>query len=225
MQIRAASRTFLPEGESGTLVRARSLTFLPERAREMRTRAIPRMLPEGDGENSPGWSAAKPWEGMPFVAPPSRRDGRSSTPNIPWVVFDAMLVQESDKLRLEIAPAMMLLLTGDVCQRALHLGPSNRECPITLLPLKVFHRAGLVHPTTRHALDFSHCVGYRRRRWQRQQKMDMVLNSAYAKRLHLVLARDAAHIGPQPLLNFRNDSLAPLLGGEDAMKQRATIGV
>jgi hypothetical protein len=55
--------------------------------------------------------------------------------------------------------------------------------------------------------------------------MNMVFHSADAKRLHLVLARDAAHVSPKAGLDFRSDCLLAIFGGEDAMKQRATIGV
>ena len=55
--------------------------------------------------------------------------------------------------------------------------------------------------------------------------MDVVLHAADAERLHFVFARDAAHVGPQAWLDFRDYGFAPLLGGKDAMKQRATIGV
>jgi hypothetical protein len=55
--------------------------------------------------------------------------------------------------------------------------------------------------------------------------MNVVLHPAYAECLDLMFASDAAHVRPQPRLDFRGDYLAPLLGGEDAMKQRTTIGV
>jgi hypothetical protein len=55
--------------------------------------------------------------------------------------------------------------------------------------------------------------------------MDVVLHSADTKSFHLMLARDAAHVCPKPRLYLRSDGLAALFGGEDTMKQRATIGV
>jgi hypothetical protein len=55
--------------------------------------------------------------------------------------------------------------------------------------------------------------------------MNMVLHSAHTKRLHLALARDAAHVGPQLWLDFSDDALAPFLGGKNAMKERTAIGV
>jgi hypothetical protein len=55
--------------------------------------------------------------------------------------------------------------------------------------------------------------------------MDMILHSANAERFHLVFACYAAHVGPQPRLNFPGDCPVPFFGGEDAMKQRAAIGV
>ena len=55
--------------------------------------------------------------------------------------------------------------------------------------------------------------------------MDVVFHATDAKRLHLVFARDAAHVGPQTRLDFSVDRFTPLLGGEDTMKERAAIGV
>ncbi len=55
--------------------------------------------------------------------------------------------------------------------------------------------------------------------------MNVVLHSAYAERFHLMFACDAAHVSPQTRLDFWKNGLAPLLGGEDTMKERATVGV
>lgn len=189
---------------------------------------LPRSLPEGEDENSPGWSPpqrTEPWESAPDVPAPSRRDGRSSTPDIARVVFNAVLFEEGDVLGLEVALLVMLLLARYIRKRRGHLGPSDREGAIALLPFKAIHRAGLVHPMRGCALDLPHGRGDRHGRRQRKQKMNVVLGSSDAERGHLMLARDATHVGPQTRLDFSGDGLASLLGGEDAMKERAAIGV
>jgi len=190
--------------------------------------ALQLSLPEGDDENSPGWSPrtrTEPWESDPKETAPSRRDGRNSPPNIARIVFDAVLLEKGDVLSLEITCAMMLFLACDVFQGRANLRPSDRERAITFLPFKAFDLAGLMHPERGYTFDFPHCRGYRHRRRQRKQEMNVVLYSADAKRLHLVLARDASHVGPQTRLDFCDDGLAPLLGGEDTMEDRATVGV
>src|ERR1035437_9099407 len=70
-------------------------------------------LPEGENENSPGWSAAEPWESVPNPAAPSRRDGRNSPPHVARIVFNAVLLEKGDVLSLEISRAMMLFLARD----------------------------------------------------------------------------------------------------------------
>jgi hypothetical protein len=185
-------------------------------------------LPEGECENSPGGSPpwrTEPWEHIANIPTPSRRDGRNLPPHVARIIFNVVFLEKSEELPLEIALPMVLFLACNVCQRGGYLSPSDGERRIAFLPCEVFHRAGFMHPARRCALDFSHRRCYRQRRRQRQQNMNVVLHSAYAERLHLVLARDTAHIGPQPRLDLRNNNLAPFPGGENAMKQRTTIGV
>lgn len=185
-------------------------------------------LPEGENDHSPGWSPrmrTEPWEQAATAPAKSRRDDRNSPPNVPRIVLNSVFLQERDKLRLEIALPMMLFLPCDVRQSCIYLGPSNGESPITFLPLEIFQRAGLMHPMRGRALDVSHCRGYGQRRRHREQKMNMVLHSADAERFHFMFAGHTAHVRPQPRLNLQGNCLAPILGGEDAMKQRAAIGV
>ena len=186
---------------------------------QVRSTSLP-SLPEGERENSPGWSPpqrTEPWEYVANTPAPSRRDGRNLPPNIARIVFNLMFFQKGDELRLEIALSVMLFLARYVRERSAYLGPSDGERPIAFLPFEIILCAGLVHPERRCALDCLHRRCYRHRRRQRQQNMNVILHSAYAERLHLVLARDAAHIGPKPRLNIRYDCLAPLLGGKDTM--------
>ena len=185
-------------------------------------------LPEGEDENSPGWSPpwrTEPWEGVANVPVPSRRDGRNLPPNITGIIFNVVLLGEGDVLGLEVSLSMMLLLARYMCERGAHLGPSDGEGTIAFLPLEIFYRAGLVHTVRRCALDFPHSRGDQYGRRQRKQKMDVVLGSSDAARGHLMLARDSAHVGPKTLLDLRDDGFAPLLCGENTMIERAEIGV
>ena len=185
-------------------------------------------LPEGEGENSPGWSPlerTEPWEAGPKETAPSRRAGRNSAPHVAWIVFNAVLLEKGDVLSLKVSCAMMLFLTRDVRQRSAHLCPSDGKRTIAFLPFKAFDLAGLVHPGRGCTLDLSHCRSHWHRRRQREQKVNMVLHSADTKRLELVFTRDAAHISPQTRLDFRENRLAPLFGGKNTMYERATIGV
>jgi len=53
----------------------------------------------------------------------------------------------------------------------------------------------------------------------------MVVHASNFEGLDFKSARDSSHVGPKPSLNIQRDDLAPLLGGEDAMIERGTIGV
>ena len=55
--------------------------------------------------------------------------------------------------------------------------------------------------------------------------MDVVFYAADGQGLHAVFARNAADVSPKALLNIGRNYLAPLLGREDAMKQRGTVGM
>ena len=55
--------------------------------------------------------------------------------------------------------------------------------------------------------------------------MDVVFPATDHQRLHPVLARDAAEIRPQPLLQFRRDEPAAFFGGPDAMHEATDEGV
>ena len=186
------------------------------------------VLPEGEGENSPGRSPhrrTEPWERARSVSAQSRRDDRNLSPHMARVVVYLVLLQKCNELRLEVALTMMLLLPGNVGERGAYLGPSDGERCVAFLPVEVPCRAGCVHPMRGCALDCLHGRGYGQRRRQGQKKRDVVLDSTDAERFHLVPARDAAHVSPQQRLDFRSDGFATIPGGEDAVKQRATVGV
>ena len=90
-------------------------------------------LPEGEIENSPGWSPpqrTEPWGRYPGKTVPSRRDGRNLPPHVARIVFNVVFLQESDELRLKIALSMMLFLASDVGKRRAHLGPPDGKCAI-----------------------------------------------------------------------------------------------
>ncbi len=183
------------------------------------------ILPEGANENSPGWSAAEPWECAAVGHEESRWDDRNLSPHIARVVFDAMLFQNCYKLRLEIAFPMMFSLALDVSDRRTQLRPTDRKRAVTLLPIEVSHRASFVHPTRGCALDLLHCLRYRERRRKRQHEVNVIVRSTDYKSLHLMPSCDSAHVGPQSRLDIQRNGLASLLRREDAMEKRAPIGV
>jgi hypothetical protein len=185
-------------------------------------------LPEGGIDNSPGWTRSEakgePWVGDAFAHAP-RRAARRSAPNVSRIVINALFLQKRNKLGLEIALPMVFLLPRDVGERRCHLGRTYRERSIPLLPLEFPTLALFVKPPRRRTLDLTHRLSNRHGRRQRQQNMNVILGPAHRQSLHAVLARNAAHVGPQSWLDIGCDRPSPLPGGEDTMEQRATIGV
>src|SRR5438477_7669757 len=53
----------------------------------------------------------------------------------------------------------------------------------------------------------------------------MVFHTANRQRLHLVFARDAAEVGPEPLLEVRPDQRSAFLGSPHAMHQATGEGM
>ena len=53
----------------------------------------------------------------------------------------------------------------------------------------------------------------------------MVGHTANDQGLHLILARDAAEVEPEPLMKLRLDERAAFFGGPDAMHQTTGEGV
>jgi len=160
-----------------------------------------------------------------FSMLPPGANARSLSPDITRVMINPVLFQDCQELCLEIPFRMVLLLSGDVGERGADLGLSNRERTIAFLPFEAFDMASFGHPSRRETFDLLHGHGNRQRRRQRQQQVHMVFATANPRRLHPMFSGYAAHIRPKARLNVSDDRFAPLLGGEDAMKQRATIGV
>jgi len=160
---------------------------------------------EGRYENSPGWSPrqrTEPWECVPNMPTPSRRDGRNLPPNISRIVFDLMFLEKRDVLGLEVAFSVMLFLARDVRERSAYLSPSDGERAIPFLPFKFIQAANIMHPERGCALNVPHCRGNRRGRRQREQYVNVVLHAADTERLHVMFASDAAHVSPKARLDF-----------------------
>ena len=103
-------------------------------------------VPEGRIENSPGQVRRSPLRRTalgnhaPRGAAPEGRSKplRISAPEVARIVFDAVLLEDGDELRLEITLPVVLFLTGNVGQGGVYLRPSDREGPVALLPFKAW---------------------------------------------------------------------------------------
>jgi hypothetical protein len=180
-------------------------------------------VPEGQNENSPGWSSrqrTEPWEGRQNAPRASRRAARNSPPHVTRIVFDAMFLQERDELCLEIAPSMMFFLARDVRDCSARLRHPDGECAVTFLPFKISPLPCLVYPERRGTFNLANGLCDRERGWKRKKDVDVIFCSANGESLEAVFSRNSAHVRPKSRLDFLRDRRAAFLGGEDAMEQR-----
>ncbi len=103
---------------------------------------------------------------MSRIAPGSRRAGAKSTPNVAWVVFNAVFFQERYEFSLEIMFLVMLRLIGDVPEGGSDLSGSDGEGAVAFLPFEMLEVAGFVHPARRSGFNFAHCLTQRKSRRQ-----------------------------------------------------------
>lgn len=70
----------------------------------------------------------------------------SSSPYVSRIVFDAVFLQNRQKLRLKIAAAMVLFLSRNVADCRLDLRVADGECAVALLPSKCgMEQASCIH--------------------------------------------------------------------------------
>jgi hypothetical protein len=181
----------------------------------------PTLLPEGEIENSPGWSPpqrTEPWERRQSSRRAPRRAARNSPQHVTRIVLDAVFLQKRDELRLKIAPSMMFFLARDVRNCGTRLRHPDGESSVTFLPFKIFFLHCLVHPERRCALKLSHGFCNRDRGRQREQNVNVVLRTANGQCLEAVLARNPAHVRPKSRLDLLRNRCVSFLGGKDAME-------
>ena len=105
----------------------------------------PLSLPEGEIENSPGWSPpgrTEPWDASPTAPTSPRGADRESPPDLARVELDTMFLEKCNELRLEVSFLMMLFLARYVRQCGRRLRQANGESAVALLPFETRHRAG-----------------------------------------------------------------------------------
>ena len=194
---------------------------------ESLTRYLPSLRPDG-AETPRGIRTPRvsPWAILLSSLREEVNAARPSlSPNKAWIVCNPLLLQDGQKLRLEIPLAMMFNLIGDVVRCGFDLRASDGECAVSLLPCEVWQSTIIAHPMRRGTLNLAHGRGDRHGGRQREQEVNMVIHASNFESLDFKFARDSSHVGPKPSLNIRRNDLAPLLGGEDAMIERGTVGV
>lgn len=133
-----------------------------------------------------------------------------------------MPVEECDKLFLECPLPVVFALVIDVCARVVDLRYADAERAVAHLPGEILVIGkGLVYPFRGVGLDELHRLGDVERRGQRDQKMNMILDTADRKSVGVDFARYAAQVGVEVFFEGMIDVRSPILGAEDAMEQRA----
>lgn len=149
----------------------------------------------------------------------------TSVPQIPFVVYHPVLLQQHYEFLLKRHFAMMLWLPTDILRYLVQLRNTNAERAVFFLSSKqTMLRKCVMHPFRRAAFDKLQRLRYRHRRGQGQQNVNMIFDTADLDRLHLVLARDATEERPKPFAQVRSDQGAAFFCAEDAMIIGTDVG-
>lgn len=148
----------------------------------------------------------------------------ASPEHVRLVPFDPVLLQECPELIFERIFLVMLGLGLNVCDGVLDLRCADREGTVSFLPMEILEPA-LVRPLRRSTFDELHCLCDGHPGWKRQQQMNVVFDPADGQRVHLVGARDPAHVCPEVGLVFCGDCLLPVLGRKHAMNEKIRVCV
>lgn len=130
-----------------------------------------------------------------------------------------MFLQEHLELLVKTLAPVMGGLPLNVANRVRDTGDADAECAVTFLPTKIpMVGERLVNPF--RGIAFQELDGFRdrKRRRNRNERMNVVFNAADGNRLHLIFPRDTADVRPKTLLQLRSDKFAALLCAENAMQ-------
>ena len=136
-----------------------------------------------------------------FLRPINAREGTRGSFQIALHVFHPVLLEKNFEFFPEGDLPMVLRLPLNVGIRFLNARNSDAERPVALLPLEVpMLLERVANPFRRIAFEELDGLCHRKRGWNREKNMDVVFHATDHQRLHPVLARDAAEIRPEPLL-------------------------
>jgi len=89
----------------------------------------------------------EPWD-QDATSQSSRGAAKQSAEDVPWIIVDAMLNQQLDKLLLKCAFAMVQFLLGDIIRNSGNIRATHAERAITGLPGKGLPGCpGFMYPT------------------------------------------------------------------------------
>lgn len=121
---------------------------------------------------------------------------------------------------------MVLDLSENVASGGLNTGDSDAECTVAFLPFEALSGwESLMDPPGRVSLQELDGLRDGERRWDRQQYVNMILNTADSEGLHSILPRDSAEVGPETRLHFSIKERSSLGRGPDAVNQATDIGM
>lgn len=136
-----------------------------------------------------------------------------------------MFLEQRQKFLLECHLLMMNRLVFAVLNNFVQLRHADTAGAVFHLPAKqAVLGECFMHPFGGATLDQLQCLGNRKSRGKRQQDMDVVWHAAPFEGLHLVLPRDAAQEGPEPVAELGGDQRPALLGAENAMVMGTDVG-
>ena len=151
---------------------------------------------------------------------------RASFPDISLVVLDLVRLEECHEFFLKRELPVVGFLTGNVTPRCFHLGFANRECAISVLPMKTTQLGeSIMNPARRVRLDRTPNVGDCLVLPQSSQEMDMVGDAIGEQTKATLTANRATQVFPQPGPQLALKPRFPVLGGKHKVIEKADIGM
>jgi hypothetical protein len=134
--------------------------------------------------------------------------------------------EERDELFLKCMTPMVLGLVFDVSLRVIGLRDADAEGAVAFLPSEVTtFRECIMNPFGRAAFDELHRLGDGKRRWEREEEVDVILHSSDGEGFYAVVAGNAAEVGSEAGLEIVVDRFAAFFRAEDAVVERTAVGV
>jgi hypothetical protein len=174
--------------------------------------------PEARREVSP---ARKRW--VKVKERPERRRRDTSSENVAWIIFNAVLLQQRNEFLFKRHFAVMPFLILNVPHHRRNVRLAYPEPAVPLLPGEPADLAR--HPARGVRCNVPNGLGNHERRRKLQQQVNMVFHSAHGVDKDALMLANAGGIGLQALLHLRWDDFPPLFCAEIDMHAVLKIGV
>ena len=173
-----------------------------------RISALPRISAGGAAQVSP---ARKRWENESNQ--PSAVGATLSAKHKSRIIFNTVLSQQRNQLRVKVHSPVMRFLISDVPNNGGNIGSTHAKPGIAFLPCEFVSL--VIRPARRIRLNREDRLCERERRRNLNQKMDVVVRAADGEDENPVVLADPRDVTPHRRLEFARDDFAAVLRAEN----------